>query len=993
MSGRTSWAAFAAACLPAACGGGGSGSSGFGTDGTAAFGAVQLLAHSPAHDAVQVPLDATIDLEFDGVMALESFGDEDTWLRVSGTSANVAGTFTRGAAGRVQFAPAQPLLAETDYVLQLSALTCDRSGRILDDTRSFAFRTFDVTPPQVTGADVAANATGVSRRRAFTITFSEAVKPASAGAANLYLRDVYGLRYAAAITFAGASVTIDAFADLPGDRVFHLVATNAIADRAGNLLGTTWTRSFRTQKDTLAPAVTSAWPPPHQGSVSPLVQPTFTFDESMDPASVETSSLLFEDEYGAVVPFTVTASVDQRTLRLRPASALVANRRYTMEFVLGGAAATDVSGNPLGATQVLAFRTGSDATPPAVAASVPLDGEGRAPGTAVLLVTCSEALDPAWVTASTITLTAGGQAWTAVVQHTQPAAVRITPVLALPVSTSCVLTLRGGQDGLHDLAGNVPAADITIAFTTSNDPAEPGVILLPPNEATGIAPSSRVSVVFDAAMDPSTLTPATVRVTDDAGAPLAGELTINGGDRVVTFVPADPFAALTYYRLAVAAGSTGVRRASGNWLAADRTSRFRTGSVVDSTAPSVPATVNGIHASRATGLVVPPSGFTVDVSPTDANGQCVDMGSVEVVLAGPGAAPGAPALLAAATIGVGTFRVAVPAQLSPGAWTLTARARDLTGNIGTSAVLPFTVSVPDTTRLPFERTQVVWVRTQLDRDANGRGDFADDMLRLGLATAGDPLGTNNAVQKVVLDGILAMASHLYRRGSRGQPLDAGSVALRFSTRQPVALAHMEMALGGLDPEGVRTRSYGDASTGVLGRAYYDYANGNPAERNTAMSPGLGVFPAEMWLYQARIHTQVWPSYQTVFAQRFAPLCPDMGGTPAGAHALDAQVLSPAFSYAAATAQQRARWNTIMEAADDWAAVMGIILAHEVGHSVGLVAPGPAPGGLFGDASLHDTYAGAAEVMAPTVGYESMTSLEHSFRDIDLAYLRQRTLLQ
>jgi hypothetical protein len=165
------------------------------------------------------------------------------------------------------------------------------------------------------------------------------------------------------------------------------------------------------------------------------------------------------------------------------------------------------------------------------------------------------------------------------------------------------------------------------------------------------------------------------------------------------------------------------------------------------------------------------------------------------------------------------------------------------------------------------------------------------------------------------------------------------------------------------------------------------------ERNTATSPGLGVFPAEMFLYQSRIHIQVWPSYQTVFAQRFRPLSPDMGGVPAGSHTLDPIVLAETFDYAAANSSERARWLTIMQAADDWATVMGIILAHEVGHSVGLVAPGPAPSGLFGDNTLHDTYAGAAEVMAASVGYEAMTSLDYAFRDIDLAYLRQRILLR
>ena len=42
---------------------------------------------------------------------------------------------------------------------------------------------------------------------------------------------------------------------------------------------------------------------------------------------------------------------------------------------------------------------------------------------------------------------------------------------------------------------------------------------------------------------------------------------------------------------------------------------------------------------------------------------------------------------------------------------------------GEATPLPFTVEQPTAASLPFERTQVVWVRTDLDRDGNGRPDF------------------------------------------------------------------------------------------------------------------------------------------------------------------------------------------------------------------------------------------------------------------------------
>ena len=996
MRARTNIATWATAVLAAACGGGGTtGGAGSGGSSEASFGVVSLLDQVPADGAVQFALDAVIVFEFDAPMALDSFGDEDTWLRAVGSPTSVPGTFALGSSGRVSFQPAAPLLAETDYEFQLSALTCDQSGRILDQVHTFTFRTFDATPPTVLGTDVANNTQGVSRTRSFAVTFSEAIAADSVNANNCYLRDVFGTRYAAGRTVAGAQLTLQPYADLPGDRQFQLVVGTTVADRAGNRLGNALQITFRTAVDTAPPRVDTAWPAMSQIDVSPKVQPVFTFDESMDTATVEAVSLLFQDEFGSVVPFAIDSTPDQRQLRVRPLVTLVAARRYTLAFLLGDAAATDVSGNTLVATQARTFTTGTDAVAPTVTGSVPGGGENRMPGNAPIELTFDEPLDPARVSTTTVTLLVDGQPWTTVVERPSPARIRLVPVLTLPTDTPCVVTVRGGQDGVRDLAGNVLAADHVLTFTTSSDANAPGAMLLPADGATGIAPGVHMSVVFDAPMDPATVDASRVLFTDDAGTPLPGSFVVRGGDRVVTFTPSSSLLPQTYYRIRITGGPNGVRRTTGNWLLEDRTARFRTGTAADQQPPSVQATVNGIPSARQDGLLLPPSGFTIDVTTSDSQSQWVDMGQVEILLQGTGSAPSADQLLAAASIGYGTLRVVVPpsAALGTGQWLMTVRATDLAGNVGTAGTIAFSVATPDAGMLPFERTQLVFVRTDLDRDGSGTPDFDDDMLRLGFATAGDPAGTNAYVRSLLLDGILAQANRLYGRGARGEPTDSGSVALRFTKRAPIALPHMQMALGGLDPEGDRTRGYGAESTGVLGRAYYDYRNGNIADRNIASSPGLGVFPAEMWLYQTDIHLQVWPSFQTVFAQRFRPLCPDMGGTAAGSHPLDAQVLRADFDPNTGTSPQRARYFTVMEAADDWATVIGIILAHEVGHSVGLVAPGAAPSGLFGDSSLHDTYAGAAEVMAPSVGYEAMTSLEYQFRDIDLAYLRQRVLLR
>ena len=995
MGKRNRLAAIALLLSVTACGGGGgSGSADSGNVAGATFGVVNLVSHAPTADAVQVALDAVIVLVFDSDIALESLADEDTWLRAAGSSSNVPVTFTRGATGRVACQPNSELQAETDYVFQLSALTSDLSGRILDTTTSFTFRTYDATPPAVTGFNLASGATSVSRTGTLTLSFDEAIDQASITDQTLYLRDVFGGRFACESTVSGQTIVIDPYADLPGDRQFTLVATVALTDRAGNHLEQQFQSGFQTIADTVQPSVTASWPPNNQSGVSPKVQPTFTFSESMDPATVEAVSLLFQDEFGSIIPFAIDATLDQRTLRVRPLITLQSNRSYTMAFMLGSAAATDVSGNSLIDTQALTFDTGSDATSPVVVESSPTAGETRVPGLLVADVEFDEDLDPDWVNIDTVSIQVAGTTWASVVELVSGNTVRVTPVLSLPPASNCTLTLLGGQDGVHDLAGNVLAADTTLTFTTSSDAGLPEAMILPPDGSVSVATGSNISVVFDAAMDPSTLTDTTILISDDNYTPISGQLTLSANNRVVTFTPDANLSPSTYYRVRIVSGSAGARRLSGNWFDSDRTSRFRTGQGSDGVAPSVTATINGIPSARRDGLVVPPSGFTIDVNTSDSSSQWVDMGSLEVELAG-GFGPDAETLLASATIGYNTLQVEVPEDmpLSTGSWTLTVWARDLSGNRGKSNVIPFAVDNWSSGSMPFERTQVVWVRTDLDRDGNGITDFRDDMLRLGFAAAGDPHGTNAWLERVLLDGVLAKANAIYRRGQRGEPIDSGSVQLRFSTRQPIALPHMQISLGGLDPEGDRTRTYGDESTGVLGRAYYDYRNGNVAERNIATSPGLGVFPAEMFLYQTNIHNQVYPSFQTLFASRFLPICPSLGGTPAGASSVDATVLQPDFDYDNANSTERARFNTIMAAADDWAAVIGVILAHEVGHSVGLVAPGVMPNGLFGDSSLHDTYASAAEVMAASVGYEAMTSLDYQFRDIDLAYLRQRILLR
>lgn len=76
----------------------------------------------------------------------------------------------------------------------------------------------------------------------------------------------------------------------------------------------------------------------------------------------------------------------------------------------------------------------------------------------------------------------------------------------------------------------------------------------------------------------------------------------------------------------------------------------------------------------------------------------------------------------------------------------------------------------------------------------------------------------------------------------------------------------------------------------------------------------------------------------------------------GRHPADASILAGAASAHFSDAESRARAEAIEQAIDVFAHALGSIMAHEVAHALGLVAPGnPSEGGLYGGREGPDAY--------------------------------------
>ena len=120
----------------------------------------------------------------------------------------------------------------------------------------------------------------------------------------------------------------------------------------------------------------------------------------------------------------------------------------------------------------------------------------------------------------------------------------------------------------------------------------------PVNAATGVATNSTVTVTFSEAMDATTITSSTFRLSGVAGA-VNATVSYDTTTRVATLTPSAALSSSTVYTATVSGGANGVKNPAGNALAADASWSFATAAAADTTPPTVTANT---PASGATGV-------------------------------------------------------------------------------------------------------------------------------------------------------------------------------------------------------------------------------------------------------------------------------------------------------------------------------------------------------------------------------------------------------
>jgi hypothetical protein len=138
-----------------------------------------------------------------------------------------------------------------------------------------------------------------------------------------------------------------------------------------------------------------------------------------------------------------------------------------------------------------------------------------------------------------------------------------TPSSPLTTSTTYTATIT---TGVADLAGNTLASTFVWTFMTglATDATAPIVVATnPANGVGGVGIDASVNATFSKAMDPSTLNPATFRVTGPGATVVVGKVSYDVTNKIATFTPTSPLASGVTFTATI----TGALDLAGNPLA------------------------------------------------------------------------------------------------------------------------------------------------------------------------------------------------------------------------------------------------------------------------------------------------------------------------------------------------------------------------------------------------------------------------------------------
>ena len=442
-----------------------------------------MTATVPTNAATGVPVSQVLSATFSEAMNCATISSTTFVVTGPGTT-TVSGTV--GCAGAAAtFTPAEGLAFNTVYTATITTGAQDLLGTALAGSYTWTFRTVPApASPTVISTVPVNSATGVPTNQALSATFSVAMNPATIDSTTFTLKATAGAAVTGVVTYiaAGSVATFTPSTDLAPSTAYTATITSGAMDLEGTALANNYTWSFTTAAASsgISPTVSSTIPLIGATGVSLNQIVSATFNEAMNPATINSATFTLTGPGTTAVSGLVAYAAVGDTLIFTPTANLPPSTLFTATITSG---AQSLAGAALASNYVWKFTTGTTktTTAPEIVSTVPANAATDVPLNQAVSATFSEAINPLTITNATFQLT--GPGGTAIAGTLSYDAINfiatLTPALPLIASSSYTATV---SDGVTDLAGNplgTTGASNPWSFTTGTTSVTPPVILGP----------------------------------------------------------------------------------------------------------------------------------------------------------------------------------------------------------------------------------------------------------------------------------------------------------------------------------------------------------------------------------------------------------------------------------------------------------------------------------------------------------------------------------
>jgi len=492
---------------------------------------------NPANGAADVGLNVILRASFSEPINPFSL-DQTTFYLSTSFYSRVPSTVTVAVDRMsVTLTPLNPLQPNTAYALTLSSFSDTAGNNANSYYNSSSFTTGsgpDNTLPSVLQVSPQNGVSGTPVNTVVQVLFSEPIDPTSLGANGFRLLQ-------GATPIAGSigwispkSLTFRPSASLPVSTTYS-IQINGITDTAGNVLpafGSSFTTGGAVTPDTTTPGVISISPANAVTGVPVTTSVVVAFSEPINP--ILSANAIYLSSGGIQITgayvisgATVTVTPDQPL----PGSALIS---------VSVSGVGDFAGNGYSYfSSQFTTAASTDTTPPAVLSVSPASGGTAAPQYTNIILTFSEALNPATVSNANFGLLSGATGLSTYVSRS-PDSRTVTLNASLPASSTITVV---ASHNVTDLAGN-QLPDFSSQFTTlaAADSNTPYVVSQTPlNGATNVAANSVVTLSMSKPMNVTSVQNA-FHVSQN-GMLVNGVVQVTGGGTIIQFSPAVSFSA------------------------------------------------------------------------------------------------------------------------------------------------------------------------------------------------------------------------------------------------------------------------------------------------------------------------------------------------------------------------------------------------------------------------------------------------------------------